>query len=316
MKYLFYAILLLSMVTSCVSKKEYTMMEQSRNAYMRQAEANQSQLENCQTNESALKRQIERMKVAGETFAQSESDYTNRINMLEKELTRLETANQSLEKSNALMVDQLESLNLVNQQGAESIKQSLQTLNQQSKYIKNLNNKIQSRDSVTILVSNALKRSLADINDQDINVQIEGSVVLISITEKMLFDSGRYSLKPQAKTVLGKIASIANDHKQLDVLVEGHTDNVPVKAGELLKDNWDLSALRATSVVRSLQQEHSVDPARMTAAGRSQYVPKVSNDTAQGRAQNRRTKIYLLPKLDQYFDLIEEGVVQDSQPAN
>ncbi len=302
---------LLCSITSCVSKKDFSMMEQSRNAYMRQAEANKTKLDECELNREALVRQIDRLKVAGETYSTEAQDYEKKIVALEKELTRLETLNENHEKNNTILVDQLESLSLINQQGSENIKKSLETLNQQSSYIKTLNNKIQSRDSINILLANTLKRSLADINDDDINVEVEGSVVFISISDKMMFDSGKYSLKPDAKTVLGKIATIANDHTQLDLLVEGHTDNVPVKTGAIMKDNWDLSALRATAVVRSLQTEHQVDPSRMTAAGRSQYLPKSTNDTATGRALNRRTKIYLLPKLDQFFQLVEEGVTSN-----
>jgi chemotaxis protein MotB len=120
----------------------------------------------------------------------------------------------------------------------------------------------------------------------------------------MLFNSGSYTIKPAAEEVLGKIAKVVNDHSDLDILVEGHTDNLPIKT-EFIKDNWDLSALRATSVVRFLQWKHNVKPERMTAGGRSQFVPKAPNDTDAGKSTNRRTEIIILPKLDQFFQLLE-----------
>ena len=123
----------------------------------------------------------------------------------------------------------------------------------------------------------------------------------------MLFKSGSYKINPAAESVLGKIASVANDHKDLDLLVEGHTDNVPI-ATECIEDNWDLSAKRATAVVRMLQKKYNIAPQRLTAGGRSEYVSKGSNDSAEGRSINRRTEIIILPKLDQFFQLMEEPV--------
>lgn len=278
-------------------------MEQSRNEYMRQLEGQKIKLQECIDTKAALERQVERLKVSGDTTSEKVIEYEKRIIELNKEI-------DFLRKSNDSMVDQLENLSVISKQGAENIKKSLETLNSQSNYIKNLNNKIQNRDSVNLVLATTIKRSLNDVNDPDINVEVEKGVVFVSISDKMLFNSGQYNLKPQAKEVLSKIATIANDHRDLDILVEGHTDNVPMKAGSFMRDNWDLSALRASSVVRSLQVDYGVNPARLTAGARSQYVPKTTNDTEAGRSQNRRTKIYLLPKLDQFFQLVEEGATQ------
>ena len=132
-------------------------------------------------------------------------------------------------------------------------------------------------------------------------------MVFVSISDKLLFRSGSYTVTDAAKQVLGKVAQVVNNKPDFEFMVEGHTDNVPYRSGVLL-DNWDLSAKRATSVVRILQNDFGVDPARMTAAGRSYYVPLASNDTSENRARNRRTRIVVLPKLDQFYSMIEEGM--------
>lgn len=304
MRYLVLILLAVSMA-SCVSKKDYNLMEQSRNEYMRQLEGQKIRLAECEDNKAALQRQIERLKKDDTASNEKIVEYEKRIVELNKEI-------DYLKKSNDNMVDQLENLSVISKQGAENIKKSLETLNDQSKYIKDLNNKIQNRDSLNLVLATTIKRSLNDVNDPDIDVQVEKGVVFVSISDKMLFDSGKYNIKPQANEVLGKIAKIANDHKNLDLLVEGHTDNVPIASSSFMRDNWDLSALRAASVVRSLQMEHGVEPSRMTAGARSQYVPKTTNETASGRSENRRTKIYLLPKLDQFFQLVEEGATDQN----
>ena len=149
-----------------------------------------------------------------------------------------------------------------------------------------------------------LKRSLSNINDDDVQIEVRGGVVYVSISDKLLFRSGSSTLSSRAKEVLGKIANVAIDHNELQILVEGHTDDVPM-SNSCVADNWDLSVKRATSVVRHLELEHYVDPARMTAAGRSSYIPKAENTTAEGRGLNRRTEIIITPRLDQFFQLLE-----------
>ena len=134
-----------------------------------------------------------------------------------------------------------------------------------------------------------------------------GGVVIVSISDKLLFRSGSYNVTNAAKEILGKVATVVNNKPDFEFMVEGHTDNVPYRSGVLL-DNWDLSAKRATSVVRILQNDFNVDPARMTAAARSYYAPVVDNNTAENRARNRRTRIAVLPKIDQFYSMIEEGM--------
>jgi chemotaxis protein MotB len=154
-----------------------------------------------------------------------------------------------------------------------------------------------------------LKRSLADINDQDVQVEVKKGVVYVSISDKLLFNTGKFDVNPQAEGVLAKVAKVVNDHTELDILVEGHTDNVPymASASNPMKDNWDLSVLRATAISRMLQIKFGVNPTRLTAGGRGEFVPKDDNSTPEGRRVNRRTEIILTPKLDQFFNLLSSG---------
>jgi chemotaxis protein MotB len=149
-----------------------------------------------------------------------------------------------------------------------------------------------------------LKGAIGNLNDQDINIKVDKDVVYIDISDKLLFKSGKYEVTDQAKLVLGKVAQVLKNQPDIEFMVEGHTDNVPYRSGVLL-DNWDLSVKRATAVVRILQNQYGLDPAKMAAAGRSEYLPVASNDTPEGRAANRRTRIVILPQLDQFFKLLE-----------
>jgi chemotaxis protein MotB len=149
-----------------------------------------------------------------------------------------------------------------------------------------------------------LKSALADVNDQDVNIQVEKGVVFINISDKLLFKTASSTVSDEALTVLEKVARVLNANPTLDILVEGHTDSVPIRNACII-DNWDLSAKRATSVTRILQNNFNIDPIRMTAGGKGEYSPLVANDTKEGRASNRRTRIVILPQLDQFFKLLE-----------
>jgi chemotaxis protein MotB len=186
---------------------------------------------------------------------------------------------------------------------AESMKESLKTISERNSYIKDLQSAISRKDSLNMVLVMNLKSSLADVNDQDINIKVEKGVVYIDISDKLLFNSGQYTVTEKAKQVLGKIAKVLNAHPDIDLMVEGHTDNVPIH-NSVLFDNWDLSVKRATSVVRILQEQYKIDPKRMSAAGHGKYDPVASNDNADGRALNRRTRIIILPQLDQFFKLL------------
>ena len=221
-----------------------------------------------------------------------------------QEVVLLEQQVESLQNTNTNLLDRMADLSIISKTGASSINESLKSLSQQYGFIQNLTSKMQSKDSLNLALVMNLKRSLMDINDEDVFVEVRGGLVHVSISDKLLFESGSAQINSRAQEVLGKIAAVINDHSDLDVVVEGHTDDVPI-ATSCVADNWDLSVKRATSVVRHLEENHYVDPTRMTAAGRSEYVPKTDNTTEDGRSINRRTEIVITPKLDQFFKLLE-----------
>ncbi len=269
----FTSIVLIFLLSSCVSQKKYTTLQ------------DRTQL--CENN-----------------LRTSENDRSLEANLANEE-NRSKSLEQQMEyfkSTNTDLLARLSDLSVVSKSGAESIKQSLKALNEQNKYIKDLTTSMHRKDSINLVLVMNLKRSLDD--DEDINIEVKKGVVYVSISDKMLFRSGSHQISNRAEEVIGKIAKIINDHKELDILVEGHTDNVPI-ANECIADNWDLSVKRATSIVRLMQNKFGVQPERMTAGGRSEYLPKTTNEIAEGRAKNRRTEIVILPKLDQFFELLE-----------
>lgn len=278
-------ILILSAVlmTSCVSQKKYTDLENDLESKETKLSTCVDNLKSAQSDNLILETNLENEK--------------SRANKLENHLEYFKSTNTNL-------LERLSDLSVVSKSGAESIQKSLEALNEQNKYIKDLTSSMQRKDSLNLVLVLNLKRSLDDFDDEDINIEVKKGVVYISISDKMLFRSGSYRISDRAKIVIGKIAKIINDHDDLDILVEGHTDNVPIYT-ECIADNWDLSVKRATSIVRLMQAEFGVQPSRMTAGGRSEYLPKSTNETADGRALNRRTEIIILPKLDQFFDLLK-----------
>jgi chemotaxis protein MotB len=272
----FTAVILMLLLTSCVSQKKYTAAQE-------RATLCETNLNNSQNENSMLE-----VSIANEK---------NRNKSLEQQLEYFKSTNTNL-------LERLSDLAVVSKSGAESIKKSLEALNEQNKYIKDLTSSMQRKDSLNLVLVMHLKRSLENFDDEDINIEVKKGVVYVSISDKMLFRSGSYQISKNAEEVIGKIAQIVNDHKELDILVEGHTDNVPIST-ECIADNWDLSVKRATSIVRLMQNKFNVQPARMTAGGRSEYLPKTTNESVEGRAKNRRTEIVILPKLDQFFELME-----------
>lgn len=280
MKNLFFPIIVLaSLLSSCVSQKKYTDMQN-------RAERCEGDFKTSENERSLLEANLANEK--------------NRAKSLEQQTEYFKSTNTNL-------LERLSDLSVVSMSGAESIKKSLEALNEQNKYIKDLTTSMQRKDSINLVLVMNLKRSLEDFDDEDINIEVKKGVVYVSISDKMLFRTGSYQISNRAEEVIGKIAKIINDHKELDILVEGHTDNVPIST-ECILDNWDLSAKRATSIVRLMQTKFEVQPERMTAGGRSEYIPKTTNETVQGRAVNRRTEIVILPKLDQFFELLEPPV--------
>jgi chemotaxis protein MotB len=225
----------------------------------------------------------------------------------EASLAALKEQNSFLRANNQDLINNMGNLTTLSQKGAENLEKSLESLKEKDLTIRKMQDAVTRRDSVTLALVTSLKGALIDINDSDIEVNVEKGVVFISISDKLLFNSGSYVVSNRAKEVLGKVAIVLNDKPEIEFLVEGHTDNVPIR-NEVLLDNWDLSVKRATSVVRVLQNDFGVSPERMTAAGRSYYIPLDDNETTSGRAKNRRTRIVVLPKLDQFFELIEQGM--------
>ena len=193
---------------------------------------------------------------------------------------------------------------------AANVERSLEMIKEKDLRITRLQDALTRKDSVTLALVTSIKRAVG-MNDPDIEVNVEKGVVYISIADKLLFKSGSYQVSDRAKEILGKVAAIVKDKPNFECMVEGHTDNVPIK-NPVLQDNWDLSVKRATSIVRILQQDFGIEPGRLVAAGRGEYVPLESNDTAEGRARNRRTRIYVLPKIDQFYDMIEKEMKNQS----
>ena len=208
-----------------------------------------------------------------------------------------------LKTNNTQILDQMKDLSVITGSQAESIKRSLENIGVKDAYIKDLQSAINRKDSLNMALVMNLKGAIGDLNDNDITIKAEKSAIYIDISDKMLFNSGRYTVTPRAREVLGKVAKVLNAHPDIEFLVEGHTDNVSIHT-DCLDDNWDLSVKRATSVIRILQNQYGIQPARMTAAGRSEYIPVQPNTTDAGRAANRRTRIVILPQLDQFFKLL------------
>lgn len=210
--------------------------------------------------------------------------------------TALEEQVADLRKSN-------DNLQVLSAKGASNVEKTLESIKEKDLKITRLQDALTKKDSVTLALVTSLKREVG-INDPDIEVNVEKGVVFISIADKLLFQSGSYNVTTRAKEVLAKVAKVVNSKPDFECMVEGHTDSVPYNKPPLL-DNWDLSVKRSTSIIRVLQ-ELGVNPGQLIAAGRSSYVPLVDNDTAENRAINRRTRIVVLPKIDQFYDMIEK----------
>src|ERR1700722_11448943 len=225
---------------------------------------------------------------------------------LQKQLDDLQKQLDLAKQNHDATLKQLTDLSVISSTQAESIKKSLDNIGAKDTYIQNLQAELAHKDSLNMALVMNLKGALADVNDQDINIKVDKGVVYIDISDKLLFNSGKWDVTPAAKTVLGKVATVLKAQPDIEFMVEGHTDNKPYDHPGALKDNWDLSTKRATSVVRILQKEYGLDPAHITAAGRGEYVPVGANDTNEGRAANRRTRIVILPQLDQFFKLLEK----------
>ncbi|MGF1558302.1 MAG: flagellar motor protein MotB [Flavobacteriaceae bacterium] len=219
----------------------------------------------------------------------------------------LEDQNAFLKANNQELINNMGNLTTLTTKGAENLEKSLESLQEKDLTIRKLNDAITRRDSVNLSLVQSLKGVLGNLDDEDIEISVEKGVVFVSISDKLLFSSGSYNISNRAKDVLGKVAKVVNNKPDFEFMVEGHTDDVPFSGGVLV-DNWDLSVKRATSVVRVLQKDYGVDPKRMTAAGRAEYIPL----SASEKSKNRRTRIVVLPKIDQFYSMIEEGMKDPS----
>lgn len=214
--------------------------------------------------------------------------------------------NAELKEQYAALQRTLDQSILTNQSGNVNISKLVDEINASNNYIKRLVEAKSKSDSLLMALSNKLTRSLDTSELRDVDIKVLKGVVYISLADNMLFKTGSYQISPAAMEILGKIAKIIKDYRSYDVLVEGNTDNVPISRTNI-RNNWDLSALRASSVVQTLQDTFGVDPSRLTAGGRGEYNPVASNDTPEGRQLNRRTQIIITPSLDQFMDLIDKA---------
>ena len=230
---------------------------------------------------------------------------TMKLNLCLTEKEALAQQNEYLKKNNSDLINSSKELTVLTTKGAENLERSLESLKEKDLKISRLQDDITKKDSVTLALVTSLKKNVG-LDDQDVNISVEKGVVFINISDKMLFKSGSYVVTDKAKTVLEKVAKVINDKPDFECMVEGHTDNVPFTGNAILLDNWDLSVKRATAIVRVLTKDLGVNPKQLIAAGRSEYIPLVENKTAENRATNRRTRIVILPKIDQFYDMIEK----------
>ena len=229
---------------------------------------------------------------------------TVKLNTCLSEKDQLTSQIDFLKKNNQDLLNNMGNMTTLTAKGAENLEKSLESMKEKDLRITRLQDALSRKDSVTLALVSSMK-SAVGINDPDIQVNVEKGVVFISISDKLLFKSGSYIVSENAKTVLGKVAMVIKSKPDFECMVEGHTDNVPYKSNGILLDNWDLSVKRSTSIIRVLQ-ELGIPSKQMIAAGRGEHVPLVENNTAENRQTNRRTRIVILPKIDQFYDMIEK----------
>lgn len=270
MKKIVIALSVLALLTSCVSKKKYADLE-ARN------KETQDLLNSC----------------------------TVKLNSCLEEKAGLTATVAGLKDHNQTLINTSKDMTILTTKGAENIEKALESIKEKDLKISRMQDALTKKDSVTLAVVTSLK-SAVGISDPDIEINVEKGVVFISIADKLLFKSGSYEVTDKAKGVLAKVAKVVNDKPDFECMVEGHTDSVPYIGNGVLLDNWDLSVKRSTSIIRVLTNQLGVKPEQLIAAGRSSYVPLVANDTAENRARNRRTRIVVLPKIDQFYEMIEK----------
>jgi len=250
-----------------------------------------------------------KLRDAQDALNKSKSDVeksADKSRSLQSNIDELNKQIDFLKANNNVVLSQLKDMSVVTGAQAESIKKSLDNIGAKDLYIQGLQSSMARKDSINMNLVMNLKGAIGDLSDGDINVKIDKGVVYVDISDKLLFKSGSFEVTAQAKTVLGKVAKVLAAQPDIEFMVEGHTDSNQLTGAGVIEDNWDLSVKRATTVVRVLQDTYHLDPKRMTAAGRSEYLPLTDNSTPEGRAKNRRTRIVILPQLDQFFKLLEK----------
>lgn len=265
--------------TSCVSHKKFDALKKEKENTENQLYKVNAKLDECQQNR---------------TMAQSN------VSSLKDQIKTLKSTNSALLNSQGDFAT-------ISKKSAENLERSLESMKEKDEQLQTLRDAMNKRDSTTLALVTSLKGALGNLQDEDIQVKVEKGVVFVNIADKLLFKSGSYRVSSRAREILGKVATVVKAKPDIEFMVEGHTDTDPIHTN-CIEDNWDLSTKRATSIVRILQDEFHVKPARMTAAGRSEYVPVASNATAAGKAKNRRTRIVILPKLDKFYSMIEDGM--------
>jgi len=277
MKKIVIALSVLALLTSCVSKKKYTDLE-ARN------KETQDLLNTC----------------------------TVKLNSCLEDKAGLTATVAGLKEHNQTLINSSKDMTILTTKGADNVEKALESIKEKDLKISRMQDALTKKDSVTLAVVTSLKASVG-ISDPDIEINVEKGVVFIQIADKLLFKSGSYDVTDKAKAVLAKVAKVVNDKPDFECMVEGNTDNVPYISNGVLLDNWDLSVKRSTSIIRVLSNDLKVNPAQLIAAGRSSYVPLVGNDTAENRARNRRTRIVVLPKIDQFYEMVEKEMKKQQQ---
>jgi len=278
--------------TSCVSSKKFKAEQANYAQLETRFNTITKSLNDCNTDKENLSKQINGLETDKNALAAKVNDLDAQIAFLKQ--------------NNTQALKQLESMSVISSQQAESIRKSMENIGAKDAYIQTLQQQMAHKDSLNMALVMNLKGAIGNLNDGDINIKVDKGVVYIDISDKLLFKSGSFDVTENAKAVLGKVAQVLKNQPDIEFMVEGHTDSIPYVGKNIgLIDNWDLSVKRATSVVRILQKQHGLDPTKIAAAGRGEYKPIEDNSSKNGRAANRRTRIVILPQLDQFFQLLE-----------
>ncbi|MFT4567575.1 MAG: chemotaxis protein MotB [Saprospiraceae bacterium] len=295
--------IIMVMLSSCAAgKKEIASLQERINLADRDLSVVNSQLNECREETNAYIAQLAKSNKNREKLQVDLSAARNTVVLREEQVQDLRA---QVQQQTTTVGD----LTVLSQSANENIKETLSQMESRDQYIHLLQAAKTKADSINLALAINLKGVLAQgVADQDIDIQVDKTVVFVNLSDKMLFQSGSTLLTPRANDVLGKIAKIVESRPDLEVMVEGYTDNVPIQSA-CMNDNWDLSVKRATSVIRVLQNNYGVDPNRLIAAGRGEYNALASNDTQDGRSMNRRTRIIILPKLNQFYDLLNPDKV-------